>query len=128
MSQETAEQQTPPVLVLCRDLFFGSKITATSKAVGVPVRMLRDPAKLSELNASRRLIVDLNQPGYLDAATTWKRATGGEVSGFVKHTDTQTIAAARSAGIDAIYSQGAFTARLDSILAGAGASVDPACE
>src|SRR3954451_22032584 len=97
-TSERLQQETPPVVVLCRDLFFGSKITATSKAVGVPVRMLRDPAKLAEHSASRRLIVDLNQPGYLDAAAAWKRSTGGNVSGFVKHTDTETIANARSAG------------------------------
>jgi len=131
MSQQPEGDSQPhpvPVIVLCRDLLFASKITATSRAVGVPVRMVRDASKLVEPSGSRRLIVDLNQSGYLEAAAAWKKATGGHVSGFVKHTDIQTIATARSAGIDAIYSQGAFTTQLDSILQGSGSAVDPACE
>jgi hypothetical protein len=46
-----SQQQTPPVLVLCRDLFFGSKITATAKAAGV-----------------RMLLSSLAQQCYIEAA------------------------------------------------------------
>ncbi|HVT89706.1 MAG TPA: hypothetical protein VHD56_12695 [Tepidisphaeraceae bacterium] len=106
----------PPILVLCRDLLFSSKITATAQSLGVPVKVLRDPIKLEEKMTSRRLLVDLNQDGFLDAAAHWRTKTGGHVTGFVGHTDASTIAKAQTLEIDSILTRGGFVANLNDIL------------
>ena len=106
----------PSTLVLVRDLMFSSKISATAKAVGAEVEMLRDPAGLAD-RAGTRLIVDLNQSGAVEAAAAWKGAADGrQVIGFVSHVDGETIAKARSAGIDRIMPRSQFVASLESLL------------
>jgi hypothetical protein len=62
------------------------------------------------------MIVDLNQDGFLTAAADWKRRTGGKVIGFVSHVDAETIALARSEGLDEVLPRSAFVARLDQII------------
>jgi DNA-binding NarL/FixJ family response regulator len=95
---------------------FASKISATAKAVGAIIEMLRDPAALAD-RPGGRLIIDLNQPGTIDAAIAWKTADPKrEVVGFVSHTDAQTIAKAQSAGIDRILPRSQFVASLESLL------------
>jgi len=111
-------EQTPPagVLLLCRDLMFLSKVTATAKAAGVAVQVVRDPATLPP--AGTRLLVDLNQEGAVDAAARWRAETGGRVVGFVSHVDTETIGRARGAGLDQVLPRSRFTAELESLLRG----------
>ena len=108
------------ILALVRDLIFASRITATARAQGVDVRLLRDPAALGA-EAGARLLVDLNQSGALDAAAAWKRVdpAGREVIGFVSHVDTETIAAARAAGIDQVLARSAFATKLPDLLSAA---------
>jgi DNA-binding NarL/FixJ family response regulator len=106
----------PITLVLVRDLMFASKISATAKAAGAPIEMLRDPATLAS-RPGDRLIIDLNQPGTLDAAIAWKTVDPNrQVIGFVSHVDTQTIAQAKSAGIDRVLARSQFVASLESLL------------
>jgi hypothetical protein len=106
----------PVTLVLVRDLMFSSKISATAKATGVAVDMVREPLTLGNRQGDR-LIVDLNQPGALDAATAWRAAAvGRHVIGFVSHVDTETIASARSAGIDRVMPRSQFVATLEALL------------
>jgi AmiR/NasT family two-component response regulator len=105
----------PPVACLVRDLMFVGKITATAAAIGVAVRILRDPAALADVDAPR-LVVDLNQAGALAAAVAWRTRTGRPVLGFVAHVDTDVIAEARAAGIDRVLARSAFTARLAELL------------
>src|SRR5215217_7485001 len=93
--------EPPDVVALVRDLMFSSRIGATARSLGVALTLLRDPAKLAGI-AGRRLIVDLNQPGALEAAVAWKAELGGEVVGFVSHVDAQTIARAKAAGVDRV--------------------------
>jgi hypothetical protein len=104
-----------PIVVLVRDLMFASKIRATAQSIGAPIQIVREPAQLAG-SAARRLIVDLNQPGALDAAVVWKGQTGGEVVGFVSHVDSQTIQAARLAGIDQILPRSRFVEVLPELL------------
>jgi hypothetical protein len=105
-----------PQLVLVRDLMFSSKISATAKAAGATIEMLRDPAMLAD-RAGDRLIVDLNQAGALDAAIAWKAAAEQrQVTGFVSHVDGETIARARSGGIDRIMPRSQFVVELDRLL------------
>lgn len=107
---------TPVVLILCRDLLLGSRITATAQSAGVSFKVVRDAAKLAG-QAGQRLIVDLNQDGAIDAAATWKSAGGGEVIGFVSHVDAATIQRARTAGLDQVMPRSAFVQQLPLIVA-----------
>jgi hypothetical protein len=110
-----SETNPPPsVLLLCRDLMFLSKVTATAKAVGLAVQVVRDPGMLPAVGT--RLLVDLNQAGAIEAAARWKGATGGTVVGFVSHVDTETIGRARAAGLDHVLARSRFTADLESLL------------
>lgn len=104
-----------PVLVLVRDLLFSGRIGATARAIGAPVTLLRDPAALAGKSA-HRLIVDLNQPGALEAAIAWHQAGGGEVVGFVSHVDADTIARARAGGIDRVLPRSQFVNVLPGLL------------
>ena len=108
--------EEPPVLVLVRDLMFTSRISAAARAAGIAITALRDPAQVSGAQG-RRLIVDLNQPGALEAAAEWKQASAGDVVGFVSHVDAATIARARAAGIDRILPRSRFVEILPELLA-----------
>lgn len=105
----------PPTLVLIRDLLFSSKVTAAAKANGVPFKVVRDPAKLVDLDG-QRLIVDLNADGHLTAAVAWKTRTGGRVIGFISHVAGDALDEARRLGIDRVMSNGGFTANIDAVL------------
>jgi hypothetical protein len=105
-----------PVLLLCRDLLFTSKVTATARAIAVPLEVIRDPAQLP--TEGRHLIVDLSQPGHLEAAAAWKSATGGRLTGFVSHVDTETIQRAQQSGFDQILPRSRFVQTLEDILRG----------
>ena len=105
-----------PILLLCRDLMFVSKVTATARAKNRPLRVIRDPAQLPP--EGTRLLVDLNQDGAIPAAAAWKSATAGEVIAFVSHVDTDTIQHAKSAGLDQVLTRGRFTAMLDDLVGG----------
>jgi|SRR4051812_19867990 hypothetical protein len=105
----------PGVIVLVRDLMFSGRIGATARAINVPVRLLRDPAALGQVSG-RRLIVDLNLAGALDAAIAWKRASAGEVVGFVSHVDAETIRLARAGGLDRVLPRSQFVNILPELL------------
>src|SRR5690349_4816613 len=91
-----------PVLVLCRDLMFASKIRGAAGGAGeaVKIQWLRDPAQLIGADGTV-LIVDLGQDGALDAGASWKSShPAARLIGFVSHVDTATIDRARAAGFD----------------------------
>ena len=98
-----------PILALVRDLIFASKLS------GPNVRVIRDPAQLGA-TPGRRLIVDLNLPGAIEAARVWKTSTGGEVVGFVSHVDTDTIDRARAACLDRVLARSRFVELLPELL------------
>ncbi|MBA3273201.1 MAG: hypothetical protein H0T11_04925 [Chthoniobacterales bacterium] len=107
---------TPQIVVLVRDLMFSGRIGAEARAAGAPVRMIRDPLKLTDI-PGRLLIVDLNLDGALEAARTWRDASPGRrVVAFVAHTDTELIAAARAAGIDQVIPRSRFVEVLPELL------------
>jgi hypothetical protein len=106
----------PPVLVLCRDLLFGSKITAAAKALNLSIHLIRDPARLADAPSAQAMLVDLDQPGFLDAAAEWRSRTHGQVLGFASHTHTATFAQAASRGITPL-SRGGLATRLPELLA-----------
>ena len=94
---------------------FASKISASAKSLGLSVKFIRDP-KLLQSESGNRLILDLNQPGAIEAAVQWKQEYDGQVIGFVSHVDNETIARAKAAGIDQILSRGQFAQNMDRIL------------
>ena len=102
-------------LVLVRDLMFSSKIGATARALNIPFKIVRDPAVLGE-QPGRTLIVDLNQDDAIAAAGAWGKAVGRPVVGFVSHTDVETIAAARQAGIGRVMARSQFVQVLPELL------------
>ena len=110
-----AEANNKPVLALVRDLMFVGRISATARASGVPIKVIRDPAALSG-EAGRLLLVDLNLAGAIEAAAAWKSASGGEAIGFVSHVDAETIQRARESGIDQVMPRSRFVEALAGIL------------
>jgi DNA-binding NarL/FixJ family response regulator len=108
-------QSSPPVLALVRDLMFVGRIVAEARTAGVPLTVIRDPAKLSGV-AGRLLIVDLNLDGALEAAAAWAAASGHPTVAFAAHTDTATIAKARAAGLAQVLARSAFVDRLPGLL------------
>lgn len=104
-----------PALILVRDLIFASRIRATAESLGVSIIMMSDPNQLGQASG-RRLIVDLNQPGAIDAAAAWGRTTGRPVVGFVSHVDSAAIDAARAAGIQQVLARSGFVEILPDLL------------
>ncbi len=108
-----------PTLTLIRDLMFSSRVSSTAAQLGVPVKVLRDPARLAG-EPGLRLIVDLNLPGAIEAAKAWKLAGGTLPSrvalGFVSHVDVETIQKARAAGIDRVMARSQFVQVLPDLL------------
>ena len=115
ISAMTEVQTSEQTIILVRDLMFLSRIGNCAQTLGVPIRSLREPARLAG-QAGRRLIVDLNLDGAIEAAAAWKTAFGGEVVGFVSHTDTATIARATAAGVDRVMARSAFVQTLPQLL------------
>jgi hypothetical protein len=113
MSEQTSSRN---VLVLVRDLMFVSKITATARAAGIELTLLRKAEQLQSQPANR-LIVDLALPGAIPAARRWRESAGRPVIAFVAHTDTAAITEARGGGFDRVVTRGRFTEDLPQLLA-----------
>src|SRR5688572_14432391 len=111
------EPTSPPaLLILCRDLLMGSKITAAAQSAGTPFKVVRDAAKLHDQLGSR-LIVDLNQDGAVDAAAAWTAAhPEAEVIGSVSHVDAETIQRARTVGLNHVLARSAFVSSLPKLV------------
>jgi DNA-binding NarL/FixJ family response regulator len=85
---------------------FSSKVTATARAVGSEVQVVREPGKLAG-QSGRLLLVDLSLPGAIAAAASWKSDNpAARVVGFVSHVDTATIQRARQAGLEVMARSG----------------------
>ncbi len=108
-------EQAEPVLVFVRDLMFSSRITTVARDAGIDAKVVRTPEQLAS-EPGRKLMVDLNQEGFLQAALEWRKRTGRPVVGFVSHVDSATIAAAREGGIDQVMSRGQFVNAIADLL------------
>ncbi|HEX4793502.1 MAG TPA: hypothetical protein VH370_06905 [Humisphaera sp.] len=111
MSDEAAQ----PVLALVRDLMFVSRIGAEARALGLEIRIVREPTKLAG-EAGRLLLVDLNLDGAIEAASSWQQSTHGQTIGFVSHVDADTARRAREAGIGRILARSRFVELLPTLL------------
>lgn len=113
--QREMDPQSSPVVALVRDLIFGSRIKAAAADLGVAFLLVRDPARLL-IHPGRRLIVDLNLAGAIEAAAGWARIYHGDVVGFVAHVDTTTIAHARDMGVGKVLARSRFVEMLPDLL------------
>ena len=112
---ETPQPAVSPVIALVRDLMFSSKVSATARAVGSEVVIVREPGKLAG-QKGRELLVDLSLPGAIEAAASWKAENStARVVGFVSHVDTATIQRAREAGLEVMARSG-FVEALPTLL------------
>ena len=112
------------IVCVLDDLLFSVKISTTAKAVGADVYFERTPdmalARIKEKQPSLA-IFDLNS-ARLDPLRVIAQLKADpetraiKTLGFVSHVHTDTIAAAREAGIDEVLARSAFADRLGEIL------------
>jgi CheY-like chemotaxis protein len=116
---EQGATHTPIGIVLCDDLIFTSRVTATARSLGLTVKSARSVEVLKTLAQSqtpRCLIVDLSNPG-LDIAelNCWLTVLAGpkpRVIAYGSHVDTATLRAAREAGCDEVMPRSKFVEEL----------------
>jgi PleD family two-component response regulator len=112
------------ILAILDDLMFTSKIRTTAKQLGVPVSIARSrESALADMRAQRPslVILDLNNPRTDPIGTVTAMKADPELSaiatvGFSHHTQTETMAAARRAGVGEVLARGAFFERLPDFL------------
>ena len=101
-------------LVLCDDLLFASKITATASALGLKVRIARTPAALLEWAAQERpggVLLDLHHP-QLNLPDLLAALGPVPVVAFGSHVEAATLHAARQAGCSLVLPRSKFVERL----------------
>ena len=112
------------ILCVLDDLLFSVKISTAAKALRADVYFERTPGsavdRIRDMQPSL-VILDLNcvklQPMAVIAALKADPKTRAiRTLGFVSHVQTDTIAAARAAGIDEVLARSAFVERLGEIL------------
>jgi FixJ family two-component response regulator len=109
--------ETPVVVVLNRDLMFGSRIRSAMATLGLQTVVKADTAAFLETARSlgdRAVIAIIDMNGMVDweavAATLKRDNLLPPVLGFGSHTDVETRRAAKAAGVDRIVSNGQFNA------------------
>lgn len=108
------------VVLLCDDLLFGSKVTTTGRAHGIPVAVARTPAAaVAKAADAGCVIVDLHLDGLdVGKLVADLRATRTvRVIGFGSHVDVETLKAARRAGCDLVMPRSQFNSELETKLA-----------
>ncbi len=107
----------PVVVVLNRDLMFGSRIRSSLATLGLQVVVKGDTAAFLETAralGARAVIAIIDMNGHVD----WEAISSAlrdddtlpPVLGFGSHTDVETRRAAKAAGVDRIVSNGQFHA------------------
>lgn len=117
MEANTRDEAAPVVVVLNRDLMFGSRIRSAMATLGLQAVVKGDTTAF--LEAARTLgdraviaIIDMNGKVDWEIIATALAAddTLPPVLGFGSHTDVETRRAAKAAGVDRIVSNGQFNA------------------
>jgi hypothetical protein len=116
-------QQRPTGLLVCRDLIFINKITATAAQLGYQILVADKPMEvksLIELHRPRIVIVDLAGGESVTPAliTRYKRIAGADVRflAFGPHVDLQALSEAKTAGCELVLPRSTFTANLPELL------------
>jgi CheY-like chemotaxis protein len=113
------------ILAILDDLMFSSKIKTAAKQLGVPLSVVRSSeGALAEMRAHLPTLVifDLNNPrtdpiGTVSSMKADPTLAAIPTVGFSQHTLTDTIEAARKAGVGEVLARGAFFERLPDLLA-----------
>lgn len=112
--------RTRAVVALVEDLFFGSRISGTGAALGIPVVTVRSPAALlDELGHAAVVIIDLMAAGSNPAALITaikQRGPNLTLLAFLPHVEAELARAARQAGADRVLTRSQFTDRLPDLL------------
>lgn len=114
------------ILAILDDLLFTSKIRAVAKHAGVEVSVARSSASaLEQMRAAAPtlVILDLNNPrtnpmGIITEMKATPALAAIRTVGYVSHVDTDTIVAARAAGVGDVLARSAFVTRLPELLSG----------
>jgi CheY-like chemotaxis protein len=114
------------VLCVVDDLLFSVKISTAAKSLGVDIyfeRAADDVLPRIREKQPRLVIFDLNSSRLrpLEAIATMKADPALKnirTLGYASHVQTDTIAAARNAGVDQVLARSAFSERLGEILRG----------
>lgn len=112
------------VLCVIDDLIFSIKISTAAKRLGADVYFERTAGQVvSRVRETRPSLVvfDLNSRtldplGAIEALKRDPDLQAIRTLGYVAHVDSETIAAAREAGVDQVMARSAFTDRLGEIL------------
>ena len=116
------ERQAPRFLAVVRDIFFGAKITAAAKRVGVEVVFIRDEAKLlQEAQSGSVVIIDLNDSGIRPLELIRKLKSSAaeppvQTIGFLSHVQGELMREAQKAGCDLVLPRSVFSQNLDELL------------
>ena len=115
------------VMCVVDDLLFSVKISTAAKALGVDMYFERAAEMVLPRIREKRpalVIFDLNSTRLrpMDAIAAMKadpELTDVRTHGYVSHVQTDTIEAARLAGVDQVLARSAFAGRLGEILTAA---------
>lgn len=117
MEATTHAEAAPVVVVLNRDLMFGSRIRSAMATLGLQAVVKGDTVAFLEAARSlgdRAVIAIIDMNGKVDweaiAAALAEDDTLPPLLGFGSHTDIETRRAAKAAGVDRIVSNGQFNA------------------
>jgi len=105
-------------LLLSDDLIFTSRILGTAQALGLEMRVARDPAALRAFAAPATtcIIVDLSNPGLVIEELV-RESAGVRVVAYGSHVDVATLKRAREAGCDLVLPRSKFVEELPTQLA-----------
>ncbi len=103
-------------VVLCTDFIFATKISATARALGVEVEVIRTSGALAG-RAPALFLVDLDADDALPAIASCRSAApGARIVAFGPHVEAKLLAAAREQGADEALARSAFVRRLPEML------------
>lgn len=102
-------------LLLCDDLIFSSKITATAAAHGEQVRVARTVDELvRKVNAATAaVILELDHSDFHVAEVIARLSPRPRVIAYGSHVDAERLREARRAGCDLVLTRGQFVEQLE---------------
>ena len=106
------------VVAIVQDLFLFSRIDAAAAAGDASLVRLDDPSELPASTDVDLLLVDWSSraPGWGDMIAAWRSSAAVRVITFGRHTDLDSHAAARSAGIGPMWARSKLVAELPDLL------------
>jgi CheY-like chemotaxis protein len=105
------------VLLVCGDLFFGTKLRSEIEAAGLPVELEPLPERAlakAPMGTYRSIVIDLESPGLNLAALLGSLPADRrpKVIAFGPHVQKERLESARAAGCDEVLSRGQISATI----------------